>query len=264
VKALSILYHDVVETGAYDHSGFRGPSANSYKLEHGDFAEHLESIASVLHNRPATVFDLLKAPGGKLRFLLTFDDGGSSACRIAEMLEQRGWLAHFFVTTDYIGTSGFLTPQEIRSLHSHGHVIGSHSCSHPRRMSTCSSQALETEWKLSTEVLSQLLGVRVTVASVPGGDYSHSVAAAAAKVGMQALFTSEPTSRCHRVGNCWILGRYGVAQGTSASLAADLAAGSFLPCLEQRLFWNVKKVLKRVAGSTYDRVRAISFGEDRS
>ena len=63
-----------------------------------------------------------------LALLLTFDDGGSSAVLYtAEALREFHWPAHFFVTTDRIGDSGFLDPAQIRDLREMGHVVGSHS-----------------------------------------------------------------------------------------------------------------------------------------
>ena len=48
--------------------------------------------------------------------LLTFDDGGKSAVRIADLLDKKGWKGHFFVTTSLIDTSGFVTPSNILDL----------------------------------------------------------------------------------------------------------------------------------------------------
>ena len=71
-------------------------------------------------------------------WLITFDDGGVSALQTtADLLEKYGWRGVFFVTTDRIGTPTFLNADHVRELHRRGHVIGSHSCSHPERMSCC-------------------------------------------------------------------------------------------------------------------------------
>src|SRR5262245_12587099 len=96
---LALLYHDVLESGSYDSSGFPGAGAARYKLSLGEFQAHLAAIAAV----SATA-----APP-----MLTFDDGGSSSCRIATELERYGWLGHFFVTTDRIGSPGFLNAGQI-------------------------------------------------------------------------------------------------------------------------------------------------------
>jgi len=265
VKALSILYHDLIEHDAYDDSGFPGPAAARYKLSGDDFEDHLEAISLVLRSTPATVFELNDVPVLQgPRLLITFDDGGASTPRIAEMLGQRKWRAHFFITTDRIGNPAFISAQQIRELRKQGHVIGSHSCSHPRRMSECSSEQLLIEWQRSTATLTEILGEPVIVASVPGGNYSTRVARAAAQAGIKFLFTSEPTSRLYTVDGCWILGRYGILRGMSATTAADFAAGRSLPCLQQWATWNAKKALKSIGGSYYHRLRDLSLGEKLS
>ena len=97
MRAHAIMYHDVVENGDFESSGFPGEGAHVYKLRREDFARHLDAIAAA---GPAvgTIRDLKPSP-----VLLTFDDGGVSFHHpIADLLEQRGWRGHFFITTDRI------------------------------------------------------------------------------------------------------------------------------------------------------------------
>ena len=86
--------------------------------------------------------------------LLSFDDGGVSAYEhIAPMLESYNWVGCFFITTDRIDTPAFVSREQIRDLHRRGHVIGSHSCSHPKKMSECSREELLEEWQRSLSCL---------------------------------------------------------------------------------------------------------------
>jgi peptidoglycan/xylan/chitin deacetylase (PgdA/CDA1 family) len=253
---IALEYHDVVRRDARDASGFPGPAAGSYKLLASDFDAHLRAVSAVVPRR-LTVQDVLEGRVDRRGVLLTFDDGGCSAHSvIADRLEAHGWRGHFFVPTDYIGHPAFLTPAQIRELHRRGHVIGSHSCSHPLRMARCTWPQLLREWSLSVHVLADLLGVPVVVASVPGGMTSARVIEAAAAAGIRALFTSEPVTRPATRGSCLVLGRFTLRSGSSASLAARLASGRFAPRAVQWTTWNVKAVLKRVATPVYDRVRA--------
>lgn len=240
MKPLAIMYHDVIEDGNYSASGFPGEGADIYKLERGEFARHLEAI------RAAGVKDVL----------LTFDDGGSSAhSPIAGMLEELGWRGHFFVTTDWIGRPGFLTADQIRELDGRGHAIGSHSSSHPTRMSHLSPPQMLNEWKASTERLAAIVGHPVKVASVPGGYYSRRVAEAAAEAGVETLFTSEPTARVQIVNGCRVLGRYVVQRGMGPEWSAGFAAGALRPRLRQAALWKAKRIAKALGGSLYLRVR---------
>jgi peptidoglycan/xylan/chitin deacetylase (PgdA/CDA1 family) len=165
------------------------------------------------------------------------------------MLEQYGRRGYFFITTDYIGKPSFLTPEHIRGLHARGHVVGSHSCSHPQRMAMCTDEQLCDEWTRSVAILGDIIGSRVTLASVPGGYYSDRVAEWAARAGIRTLFNSEPVAGVRQVSGCEVIGRYSIQPGISAQIAASIAAGSVAPRARQYIYWKAKKALKTVGGS---------------
>lgn len=256
MNALTLLYHDVVDDADLDGSGRPGPAAATFKLEVAQFRRHVAAIACATHVRPATALELLEGCHDKRPWLITFDDGGLSALHpVVDVLESAGWRGHFLVVTDCIGTSGYLHASHIRELHGRGHIIGSHSCSHPTRMSSCGWSTLMSEWGRSVEALSDILGETVSVASVPGGYYSHRVARAAARAGIRALFTSEPATRAGMVDGCLVLGRYSIRRGTPERVAGALAAGHRLPRLRQRAFWESKKLAKTLGGELYLKAR---------
>jgi peptidoglycan/xylan/chitin deacetylase (PgdA/CDA1 family) len=256
MKAITLMYHDVVAHDDWDASGFPGADAARYKLDHDSFNDHLRAIADATSVAPTTILELSRAAQAQTPLLLTFDDGGASACAlIADMLEARGWRGHFFVATDYVDTPTFLSRAQLRELHARGHVVGSHSSSHPVRMSRCTWDELLREWRASLALLADTLGARVAVASVPGGYYSQRVAAAAAEAGIETLFTSEPTTTSRTVAGCQVFGRYAIQRGTTARTAAQLAAGRLAPRLQQQFVWQAKKVTKALGGSYYLKLR---------
>ena len=258
MKAISLMYHDVVEGGDWDASGFPGRDAALYKHTRGQFAEHLAAIALSARRAPTVLTDLSRAAGAETPLLITFDDGGRSAHEIvADMLEERGWRGHFFVTAGRVDAPAFLTSAQLRDLRRRGHLVGSHSYSHPTRMSACTGRELLHEWSASISLLSDVLGERVACASVPGGYFSRGVAEAAEASGIEVLFTSEPTARARRIGRCLVLGRYTIQRQTSPREAAALAAGAVAPRLKQVAAWNAKKVAKRVGGERYLRLRKV-------
>ena len=61
---------------------------------------------------------------------LTFDDGREDQRQVLPMLAQHGMRASFFVISDRVGREGYLTVQELRSLHAAGHEVGGHSLHH--------------------------------------------------------------------------------------------------------------------------------------
>jgi peptidoglycan/xylan/chitin deacetylase (PgdA/CDA1 family) len=243
------MYHDVVAAGAEDTSGFPGRDAALYKVTQQRFEDHL---AAIRRSHPA--------PPAPPALTITFDDGGVSAMTAADALERHALTGHFFITANYVGTRGFVTPQHLRDLRARGHVIGSHSCSHPLRMGHCPWPQLLDEWARSRSMLSEWLGDDVVVASVPGGDFAPQVAEAAARGGITQLFTSEPTLEARHAFGLTLRGRFTIQRWTTAATAAALAAGAWLPCARQALVWNAKKIGKRVGGERYLQLRKLLIG----
>jgi len=254
MRCRALLYHDVVDEGSGLASGFPGADAELYKLGRAEFAEHLSAIAT-LNCRPLSVLDAI-AGEEQDAVVLTFDDGGSSALHpIADLLDACGWIGHFFITSNFIANKGFLSESEVRELRKRGHIVGSHSCSHPARFAKCQFSRMEQEWHDSCDRLADILGEAVTIASVPGGYYSRAAAEAAAFAGIRVLFNSEPVSSLSWVGDCAVIGRYSIQRGTSADVAAALAQGSIYPRAKQFAYWNIKKAAKSLGGSHWLRFR---------
>jgi len=239
----ALMYHDVVPAGAEDTSGFHGLDAALYKVTTEAFAEQIAGIAT-LADRPT----------------ITFDDGGCSAMEAAEVLERYGLRGHFFITTDYIGSPGFLTARQLQDLHGRGHVLGTHSCSHPLRMAQISWPQLIHEWTVSCAVLSDILGCAVAVGSVPGGAFSNVVADAAAQAGILHLFTSEPTAEIATIAGISVGGRFTIRRSTSTTRVLAFARGVRFWCAQQRAAWALKKLTKRLGGSGYLAMRRALTG----
>jgi len=255
MKAVTLLYHDVIKNGDYTASGFQSSDANFYKLTEDIFVEHIEAIFQQ-HKIKAEDLSALKN-NGHTPFFISFDDGGSSFLNpIADILERFGWVGLFFISTDYIDTPGFLTRDEVRELSKRGHVIGSHSCSHPIKITNYSYDEILAEWTKSKSVLETIIGSDVTTASIPGGFLSNDIERSAAEAGYLSLFTSEPQKKINSVNGCLVLGRYSIAQGVETTTAVRLANKRFsFYQAWQYIFWNIKKLAKKLCGSLYARFR---------
>ena len=212
-------YHDVTDDPG--SSGFRRPAASAYKLTRPAFAAHLEALARC-GRRPVLAPQIgWDAPGRHL--LLTFDDGGNSALAIAETLAERGWQAHFFLISGRLGTRGFLDPRDLRHLRRCGHLVGTHSRTHPTPFRDQPAERMLEEWRASRERIADLLGEPCVTGSVPGGDISDAVLATAAAAGLEYLFTSEPRTRARLVDGCRVIGRFVPKAGTAAARVGALA-----------------------------------------
>jgi peptidoglycan/xylan/chitin deacetylase (PgdA/CDA1 family) len=211
-------YHDVADDPS--ESGFQRNGARPFKLGVRFFSDHLDQVAEAGWT-PGLVGDIeLTKPGRHV--LLTFDDGGKSAIRTAAELSRRGWLGHFFITTSRIGERTFLDPAEIRQLRAAGHLVGSHSHTHPDIYRELERERMLVEWRQSSDILAQIMGEPCLAASVPGGEISKFVLQSAGTAGLRHLFTSEPWLTPRVVGGCWILGRYCPKVSTSADEIAEL------------------------------------------
>jgi hypothetical protein len=235
-----LLFHDIYVNDPRE-SGFNSPAADRYKLSAARFDRELADLAAVhAHALP---------------YRLTFDDGGESFYTIvADRLEAIGRRAYCFISTNYIDAPGFLTREQIRELHVRGHIIGSHTASHPAFMHTCMPAAIADEWRGSIATLEDIVGTSVTVASVPGGCYSKTVAEAADAAGVTTLFTSEPIRSASVVGACRIEGRFTIRQHSAPGICARLVTSAPWARWGMWAQWNAKAAIKPLLGPFYLRV----------
>lgn len=273
MRAISLLFHDVFIDDPGE-SGFVSAAANRYKLTVADFDAQIDGVAAARTEPPILASELeyrddQSVPAGPPRwrrtrrnpphtsasitpFAITVDDGGESYyTTVAERLERRGWRGHCLVTTDFIGGRGFLSRTQIRALAERGHVIGSHSASHPARFNTLPFHRIATEWARSRAALEDIIGQRVDVASVPGGSYSPVVARAACEAGIRVVFTSEPITRVAASSGCVLVGRFTIRRGDANDLARRLVSASSGARARAWTSWNAKGLVRPLLGPSY-------------
>lgn len=256
---VTLLYHDIAEPESREAVGFPGALAARYKLSPADFERHLDAIAEV--QRKVGLITLSR-PWPDV--ILTFDDGGASACNVATRLERRGWRGHFFVTTGRLGTPGFVTAEQVRDLAARGHAIGSHTHSHPDYFRTLPRSVLDREWRESHRVLTEILGQPPDTAAVPGGSSSEDVLTSAAEAGYRLVMTSEPIAKVRIQGAATVLGRYTIWGSTRPSQVSGYVRGSYLVRSRLWVEWNLKKVAKRISPSIYQRLRHVRARSGRA
>ncbi|HLJ48639.1 MAG TPA: polysaccharide deacetylase family protein [Bryobacteraceae bacterium] len=255
MRVISLAYHDVIEDMPGSCADPR-PHSSRYTLSRSSFRKHLEILAANATPPRVSTIDNIEQDGHSLPVFLTFDDGAAGAYTcIADELERLGWRGHFFIVSSWIGRPGFMDRQQICDLRRRGHIIGSHSRSHPERMSCLEWDHLVYEWIDSCAVLSDLLGEKITVASVPNGYHSADVARSAALAGIQTLFTSEATTAIHKVDGCDVLGRFCVQSAAQPSFTAALVTHRHMR-MRQTVSWNARKVAKAIGGNAYLAVRS--------
>ena len=249
----TLMFHDVVFEGKFDSSGFPGNNAATYKLTEEQFSKYLNLLKNKDIQSPIIIENSSALQKGG--WVLSFDDGGVSAFdNVLTLLNKFNWKAHFFITTDYIGKKGFLNRKQIVILREQGHIIGSHSCSHPN-MTKLDQHTLGTEWKKSLQILSEIINEPVNTAAVPGGHYNENVAKVAEKSGVRYLFTSTPFMKVKYVGQCAVIGRYGIKNSTPINMILKLAKGDVKTWLYQKIIWDTKKIVQSLLGNNYSILR---------
>ena len=129
----------------------------------------------------------------------------------------------FVDVSSLIGRRTFVAASDIRYLASCGHVVGTHSHTHPDIFPDLTPERMVEEWRTSGDAIGQILGESCVTASVPGGDISRQVLESAARAGVQYLFTSEPWLSPRAVDGCCVLGRFSPKVGTSSARIRELA-----------------------------------------
>ncbi len=244
MERIRLLYHDIISNiENYDSSGFVAGYSNVYKFYQDVFETHVKKIS--------------QSQSKKYEFEFTFDDGGIGSLVAAKTLEKYQMRGIFFITTTLIGKKGFLSEKDIQSLVNRGHIIGSHTHTHPMVMSDCSEDELLKEWGESCRILNSIIGSDIICASISGGSYSDTVAKTAYKVGVKKLYTSEPQSTIKEYYGMEIIGRYSIQRTLSNTEIFSILKGSKLYRAKQYLYWNFKKIVKKYFFFAYKKVRSV-------
>lgn len=73
---------------------------------------------------------------------LTFDDGYAEHVAAARLLTANGLRGTFFIPSGFVGTDGYMTVDDLRSLGRDGHEIGGHTVTHPHLTTMSRDEAL--------------------------------------------------------------------------------------------------------------------------
>lgn len=231
-----LMYHDIV-TADDKSSGFQNESAFQYKVEESAFEEQVKALQ------------------GK-DVVFTFDDGGESFyTKAAPILEKYGFKGVFFISTNYIGTPGFLTREQVIALADRGHIIGSHSHTHPHNFTTLTREEMRKEWQESFDVLKELLGSNQISVSIPNGYSSKMVLQEAVQCGYTEIYTSQPTTKIKMFQKHKVIGRYVVHDNMTTEDVLRIATSKSCR-MKLAMKWHLLNVIKAVLGSSYDAVKA--------
>lgn len=234
-----LMYHDVFNDTCIK-TGFNTKGADYYKVSIEQFESQLDAIACLISEKKILPDDVL----------LTFDDGGVSAHEIiTPVLERYGFKGHFFIVSELIGMPGFMSENQILDLLARGHMIGSHSATHPSRFESLSTEERKQEWKISLERLNSLSSNTIKEISIPNGYFVREDVGFLKDLGVEVIYHSSYGDNYHENRIC-IQGRVAVTSKTSMT---DII--KFFTCKNYRRLYICKNrclhFLKRILGDNY-------------
>ena len=152
----------------------------------------IENTLEKISESGKSVSSIINSGPDSNSIIFTFDDGHKSDFEIVfPLLKKYNYTATFFIVPEKIGMIGYMTWEDIHTLHRHGMEIGSHSLSH-RYMSSLSEDALEKEFVESKKILEKRLNTQIVSFAYPYGDFSRTTNKIAKGAGYKYICTSKP------------------------------------------------------------------------
>jgi peptidoglycan/xylan/chitin deacetylase (PgdA/CDA1 family) len=246
-----LIYHGI-------HTGPAAPGVfdSTYSITTDQFRAQLDWLAG---NGFTTVL-LDTGPRRPGEVVLTFDDGDVSVLDVAlPLLTERGMVAEFCITSDFVGRPGRIDRAAVRTLAECGMAIESHGRTH-RHLADLSPAELREELVSSRRRLEDWSGRPVRALSVPGGRAGRREYLAARQAGYRWVLNSVPGPN-HQPERERYLNRLTVTRATTVGRFAQLVRWRGSEPRRVTVRTALLEVPKRVLGNArYTRVRAALRG----
>jgi peptidoglycan/xylan/chitin deacetylase (PgdA/CDA1 family) len=189
---------------------------------------------------------------------ITFDDGCESDLLIAApILFELGFAATFYITSGFLGRTGYLSVSQLRQLSDLGFEIGCHSMSHPY-LTELDQAAMDREMIDSKRRLEQITGKAIDHFSCPGGRFNQLVVETARRAGYRTIANSRAHANSVNT-DFFALGRVAVMRGMTLDTFDSLCRGRGL--WRKALADSCRHTVRTIVGnSSYDRLRAGVLG----
>jgi peptidoglycan/xylan/chitin deacetylase (PgdA/CDA1 family) len=216
-----------------------------------DQLRHLDALRVPIVSLPQLL-------GGGDGVTLSFDDGEESVFgKAAPLLAQFGGVGVAYVTSDWVGTPGYLSVAHLRQLAGLAWTIGAHGRAH-RYLDDLDDQALRDELRGARAALEDALGAPVVDLALPGGRGGARVLAAAREAGYTTVATSVPGLNRHLRPEQ--LERLVVQAGDDFVRVGHLATGHLTTVVGEVAVVGALDLAKRVLGNQrYERVRGLAL-----
>jgi peptidoglycan/xylan/chitin deacetylase (PgdA/CDA1 family) len=192
---------------------------------------------------------------------ITFDDGcETDLIAAAPHLRELDFRATFYLTAGFLGTPGYLTPDQARQLDALGFEIGCHSMTHPY-LSDLSNSDLSREIIDAKFQIEQIVGHTIDHFSCPGGRYDKRTLETARRAG----FRTVANSRFH--ANWSATSPYELGR---VAMLRDLPIEAFAATCQDRGLWKKRlrdwsreSVRQMLGNRVYDQLRAAALGQSQ-
>lgn len=145
--------------------------------------------------------------------ILTFDDGYLDNYEVAfPIMKKYNATGTFFIITKKIGTTGYMTEEQIKELSSSGNEIGSHSVNH-LSLDKYKGNSLKSEIVDSKETLEKLISKTVISFCYPAGKYNADTTKAVEEAGYKYAVTTQSSNGTLDLGKSFEITRYRMSSG---------------------------------------------------
>jgi Predicted xylanase/chitin deacetylase len=139
-------------------------------------------------------------PQGKKKALtFSYDDGQIFDRRLVEIFNKYNMQATFHLNSGMLGTDGFVTKEEVKSLYK-GHEVSCHSVTHPYLTKLSKGQLADEIWE-DRRQLEREVGYPIRGMSYPFGEYDRRVEDALEVLGIEYSRTVNATDGFFMPGN---------------------------------------------------------------
>lgn len=181
IKGVTLMYHLLSENPAdwsnYCISPQKFEDDVAYFKNSGYAFITAEEYASFFENPPPVIEKYV---------IITFDDGYASDYEKAlPILEKYGAKATFFVASDYIGTPGYLSAEQLKNLSKspnvqigcHGHKLHAMSAAELNTLYSTNSGVCEAvyDFEISKNIIENIIEKPITALSYPYGLYTENL-----------------------------------------------------------------------------------------
>ena len=182
---------------------------------------------------------------------ITFDDGDlTNYTQAYPVLKELGLKAYFFILVGRVGTTGYLSWDQIKELKDNGMIIGSHGMTH-KIMAAMNNSELDYEISESKKILEDKLKTSIDYFSIPRGFYNDLIIKKLKDSGYKVIFTSDQRDK-----DGFKVGRIPVKGSWSLQYFISVLDGKYI--FKDSVIESIKGVVKSALGSRgYDKLRSI-------